>query len=124
MKQITDNVYVETDFPGCNPTFITTKEGIVMIDTPMRPTDALKWRLNISEKGNVRYYYQAHMLVYFLIHEEKHAYRDKFYRYFLKESQNGDCSPDIFWSTIGLEYEYVVHDKVTVSSFASSRVSC
>lgn len=43
MIQITKNVFVETNYPICNLGFITTDKGIVMIDTPIFPTDALKW---------------------------------------------------------------------------------
>ncbi|MFC2001597.1 MBL fold metallo-hydrolase [Chloroflexota bacterium] len=66
MKQITDNVYAEDRFSvppryrGDNPGFVTTSEGIVMIDTPMMPTDALKWRDNIAKRGNVRYIINTH----------------------------------------------------------------
>ena len=63
MIQITKNVYVETGMPACNLGFVTTKEGIVMIDTPMRPTDAVKWRDEASKKGEIRY----------LINTEEHA---------------------------------------------------
>ena len=55
MDRVTENIYVQTDFRGCNPTFVTTKEGVVMIDTPMRPTDAMNWRGEISKWGEVRY---------------------------------------------------------------------
>ena len=55
MEQVTANVYVETKFPGCVVSFITTGEGIVMIDTPMKPGDALRWRDEISKKGEIRY---------------------------------------------------------------------
>ena len=46
-QQITPNVYVEDRFNldrGCTPSFVTTSEGVVMIDSPMFPTDAVKWR--------------------------------------------------------------------------------
>ena len=55
MLQITNNVYVETGFRGCNVGFIVTKEGVVMIDTPQAPTDAILWNNEISEKGKVRF---------------------------------------------------------------------
>src|SRR4030042_4937617 len=55
MIQVTKNVYVETVMTACNLGFVTTKEGIVMIDTPMRPTDAVKWRDEASKKGEIRY---------------------------------------------------------------------
>jgi len=55
LKRITSNVFVETDFIGCNVSFITTREGIIMVDSPMIPTDALKWRGEINGQGEVRY---------------------------------------------------------------------
>ena len=63
MIQVTQNVYIETGMQACNLGFVTTKEGIVMIDTPMRPTDAVRWRDEASKKGNIRY----------LINTEEHA---------------------------------------------------
>lgn len=55
MQQITANVFAETGFRGCNPGFVVTKEGVVMIDTPQMPVDAMKWREEIARHGPVRY---------------------------------------------------------------------
>lgn len=55
MQKITDNVYVETGFNGCNVSFVVTKEGVVMIETPMVPTEAIQWRDEIAKHGKVRY---------------------------------------------------------------------
>lgn len=55
MIQVTENVYVETGMLACNLGFVTTSEGIVMIDTPMRPTDAVKWRDEVSKWGEIKY---------------------------------------------------------------------
>lgn len=55
MQKITENVYAETEFPGCNPGFVVTKEGVVMIDTPQMPADAIRWRDEIAKHGEVRY---------------------------------------------------------------------
>ncbi len=55
MQKITDNVYVETEFPGSNNGFVVTREGVVMIDTPQMPADAIGWRDEISKHGEVRY---------------------------------------------------------------------
>jgi glyoxylase-like metal-dependent hydrolase (beta-lactamase superfamily II) len=55
VQKISDNVYAETGFPGCNTGFVVTKEGVVMIDTPQMPTDAIKWRDEIAKHGPVRY---------------------------------------------------------------------
>lgn len=56
MRQINQNVFVETGFSrGCNPGFITTSEGIVMVDSPYRPSDAIRWREEIARRGKVLY---------------------------------------------------------------------
>ncbi|MDY6834844.1 MAG: MBL fold metallo-hydrolase [Chloroflexota bacterium] len=55
MKQVGANIYVETDWQGCNPGFVTTSEGVVMIDCPHKPSDAKKWKATVSSKGVVRY---------------------------------------------------------------------
>lgn len=55
MQKITNNVYLETDFRGCNPGFVVTNEGVVMIDTPQIPLDAIRWRDEITKHGTVRY---------------------------------------------------------------------
>jgi cyclase len=55
MQKITDNVYVENGFRGCNTSFVVTSEGVVVIDTPMVPQEARKWRDEIAKFGPVRY---------------------------------------------------------------------
>lgn len=66
MRQITANIHVEDKFSvppryrGANFGFVTTAEGIVLIDTPMMPTDALKWRDDVAKRGAVRYIINTH----------------------------------------------------------------
>ena len=55
MQQVTANVYVETGFRGCNPGFVTTNEGIVMIDSPQNPSDVMTWKGHLKGKGEVLY---------------------------------------------------------------------
>lgn len=55
MEQVSSNVYAETSFRGCNPGFVVTREGVVMIDTPQMPADAIGWRDEIAKHGMVRY---------------------------------------------------------------------
>ena len=43
MQQIAPGVYVHTDFRGCNVGLIETREGNILIDTPMVPSDNQKW---------------------------------------------------------------------------------
>jgi cyclase len=55
MKQLTSNVFVETQVRGCNHGFVTTSDGIVMIDSPHKPSDALKLKAEIEKCGQLRY---------------------------------------------------------------------
>ncbi|MFH1639834.1 MAG: MBL fold metallo-hydrolase [Chloroflexota bacterium] len=55
IQKVTSNVYVETGVRGCNHGFVITREGIVLIDTPQMPSDAIRWREEIAKHGKVRY---------------------------------------------------------------------
>src|SRR3979490_3395187 len=51
MQQLSTNVFVETEIRGCNHGFVTTSDGIVMIDSPHKPSDALKLKAVIARRG-------------------------------------------------------------------------
>ncbi len=55
MKQLTSNVWVETEVRGCNFGFVTTSEGIVLIDTPHKPSTAKWLKSEIEKRGLLRY---------------------------------------------------------------------
>jgi len=55
LEKINNNVYAETSFRGCNPGFVVTRDGVVMIDTPQMPADAIGWQDVIAKHGTVRY---------------------------------------------------------------------
>jgi cyclase len=55
MEQVSKNIFVNLDFVGCNVTCIVTLEGLVLVDTPQMPSDALKWRNEVTQKGEVHY---------------------------------------------------------------------
>jgi len=55
MQQLTRNVFVETRIRGCNHGFVTTSDGLVMIDSPHKPSDALKLKAEIAKHGPLRY---------------------------------------------------------------------
>jgi len=63
MIRVSKNVYVEDGIKACNLGLITTEEGTVMIDVPIAPSDAVRWRDEIAKKGELRY----------LINTEEHA---------------------------------------------------
>ena len=55
MQQLTSNVFVQTQTRGCNFGFVTTSDGVVMIDSPHKPTDALALKAEIAQHGQLRY---------------------------------------------------------------------
>jgi cyclase len=55
MQQLTRNLFVETEIRGCNHGFVVTTDGVVMIDSPHKPSDALKLKAAIEKHGPVRY---------------------------------------------------------------------
>jgi cyclase len=55
MRRVSEHVYAEIYFWGCNPGFVATSDGVFMIDTPQEPTDALRWRERLNEHGPIRH---------------------------------------------------------------------
>jgi cyclase len=55
MEQVTANVYTNTKLRGCNPSFVTTSDGVVVIDTPQQPTRAVAMRQLAESHGPIRY---------------------------------------------------------------------
>ena len=55
MQQLTKNVFVETNYKGCNASFVVTREGVVMIDSPGAPTQASQWRQEMLKRGPISY---------------------------------------------------------------------
>ena len=55
MRRIAEGVYAEIYFWGCNPGFVSTSDGVFMIDTPQQPIDAVRWRERIHEHGAARH---------------------------------------------------------------------
>jgi cyclase len=55
MQRVTDNVYTNTKLRGCNPSFVVTSAGVVVIDTPQLPTKAVAMREMAEGFGDIRY---------------------------------------------------------------------
>jgi cyclase len=55
MQQLTANVFVETGLKGANHGIVKTSEGAVLIDTPHKPSDAVKLKAEIERHGPLRY---------------------------------------------------------------------
>lgn len=62
MKEIAAGIIVETGHLGSNNAIITSADGIVLIDAPHKPTDAVAWRAHAESIGEVKY----------LIHTDHH----------------------------------------------------
>src|SRR5215204_5526807 len=55
MQQLNDRVYTETTVRGCNPSFVITSAGTVVIDTPQLPTRAVAMRKEVESHGPIQY---------------------------------------------------------------------
>jgi cyclase len=55
MEQVTPNVRTATDLRGCNPSYVVTADGVVVIDTPQLPTRAVAMREEAESHGPIRY---------------------------------------------------------------------
>jgi cyclase len=55
MKQIARTVWAETERRGSNHGLIETAEGLVLVDGPQKPSDALRLRAEIERRGRLRY---------------------------------------------------------------------
>ena len=55
MQQLTSKVFINTQVKGCNFGFVTTSDGVVMIDSPHKPSDAMQLKAEIAKYGQLRY---------------------------------------------------------------------
>jgi cyclase len=55
MQKVTASVYTDTTIRGCNPSFVVTSDGVVVIDTPQLPTRAVAMRKEAESHGPIRY---------------------------------------------------------------------
>ena len=55
MEEVVKGIFAETNYFGCNPGFIVTRDGVVMVDTPQKPTDWPGWKAEIKAHGPVRW---------------------------------------------------------------------
>ena len=55
MEQLTASVQVETKRRGSNHGLVTTSDGLVLIDGPHKPSDALRLKAEIERRGPLRY---------------------------------------------------------------------
>ena len=62
VEAVSSHVFVRTDLRSCNVGMVVTDGGIVLIDSPMFPSDALAWAGEVEARGAARY----------LLHTEYH----------------------------------------------------
>ncbi|OGP87842.1 MAG: MBL fold metallo-hydrolase [Deltaproteobacteria bacterium RBG_16_47_11] len=55
MERVTKNTFAETRIRGCNPGYVVTRDGVVVIDTPQLPTHAIRMRQESEKHGPIRY---------------------------------------------------------------------
>jgi cyclase len=55
MEQVTSRIFAETKVRGCNPSYVLTSAGPVVIDTPQLPTRAVAMRDMVESIGPIQY---------------------------------------------------------------------
>jgi cyclase len=55
VHSVTPHVFTSTDIRGCNPSYVVTSAGVVVIDTPQLPTRAIAMRREAEEHGPIQY---------------------------------------------------------------------
>ena len=55
MEQLTQNVFVDTETRGSHHGFIVTSQGLVLVDVPVDPGDAIAWAKEAGQRGKIRY---------------------------------------------------------------------
>ena len=54
-EAVTPNVFTTSKLRGCNPSFVATSDGVVIIDTPQLPSHAVAMREEAQRHGPIRY---------------------------------------------------------------------
>lgn len=49
-KEIAPGVFINAAYRGCTPGFVSTEEGVILVDTPLIPEQAIDWRAQIEEE--------------------------------------------------------------------------
>jgi cyclase len=55
VEQVSENVFTSTKLRGCNPSFVVTSDGVVVVDTPQLPSKAVMMRREAESRGAIRY---------------------------------------------------------------------
>jgi cyclase len=54
-EKVTSNVRTDTTIRGCNPSYVVTSDGVVVVDTAQLPTKAVAMREEAESHGPIRY---------------------------------------------------------------------
>jgi cyclase len=54
-ENVTPNVRTDTTIRGCNPSYVVTSDGVVVVDTAQLPTKAVAMRQEAESHGPIRY---------------------------------------------------------------------
>jgi cyclase len=49
-EELADGVFINNHYRGCTPGFIYTEEGVVLVDAPLIPKQAIDWREQIQDE--------------------------------------------------------------------------
>lgn len=55
MERVTPHIFAETTVRGCNPGYVITSDGVIVVDTPQLPTYAVRMRKECERHGPIRY---------------------------------------------------------------------
>jgi cyclase len=74
IREIAPNIFVETEYHGCNVAFVVTDEGVILIDTPMLPAQARAWLAEIQTRTD-----QPVIYIINTDHHRAHVIGDQFF---------------------------------------------
>jgi cyclase len=57
VREIAPNIFVETEYHGANVAYVVTGEGVILIDSPMLPTQAQLWLAEIQKRTDQKILY-------------------------------------------------------------------
>jgi len=74
-EELAPGVFINTHYRGCTPGFIYTEEGLVMVDSPLIPKQAIDWRQQIEDE------YPGHPFLYMVNtdHHRGHALGNQYF---------------------------------------------
>ncbi|MEZ4706623.1 MAG: MBL fold metallo-hydrolase [Caldilineaceae bacterium] len=74
-EELAPGIFINTNYRGCTPGFIHTEEGIILVDTPLIPKQAIDWRDQIEQQ------YAGEPLLYIINtdHHRGHALGNQYF---------------------------------------------